>query len=84
MFSPDKDVEQDALDTFQAMIETLYPNVPGGEAKSIDFAQEVIKECQEFLKEPEKSKAKAASKILGVLVRTSRKRLLLVERKHVI
>lgn len=68
-YSPDAQIEADALDTFRAMIVTLYPE---GKENSIDMAQEIIKECSELLQEPEKSKAKPATKILSGLVLASR------------
>lgn len=57
------------MDTFRAMIVTLYPE---GKENSIDMAQEIIKECAELLQEPEKSKAKPATRILSGLIAASR------------
>lgn len=71
-YSPDVDIEKDALETFRALIATLYPV---GETNSIDLAVEIIKECQEQLKEPEKSKAKPATKIIASCVVASRESL---------
>lgn len=51
------------------MIVTLYPE---GKENSIDMAQEIIKECSELLQEPEKSKAKPATRILSGLIEASR------------
>jgi hypothetical protein len=68
-YSPDAQIESDALETFRAMVLALYPE---GKENSIDTAQEIIKECQELLKEPEKSKAKPATKILCGLITASR------------
>ncbi|KAJ9107913.1 hypothetical protein QFC19_002656 [Naganishia cerealis] len=67
-YSPDAQIESDALETFRAMILALYPE---DKENSIDTAQEIIKECQELLKEPEKSKAKPATKILCGLISAS-------------
>ncbi|GHJ87563.1 hypothetical protein NliqN6_3965 [Naganishia liquefaciens] len=64
-YSPDAQIEADALETFRTMIVTLYPE---SKENSIDLAQEIIKECQEILQEPEKSKAKPATKILSGLI----------------
>lgn len=52
------------------MIVTLYPE---SKENSIDLAQEIIKECSELLQEPEKSKAKPATKILSGLILASRR-----------
>lgn len=51
------------------MIVTLYPE---GKENSIEMAQEIVKECAELLQEPEKSKAKPATKILSGLIAASR------------
>ncbi len=50
---------------------TLY--FPPGEKKQTDLLKAVVKECREILQEPEKSKAKAATKILGACISVSGK-----------
>ena len=77
-YSPDAQIEADALETFRTMIVTLYPE---SKENSIDLAQEIIKECQEILQEPEKSKAKPATKILSGLIFASRRSRRLVSVK---
>lgn len=69
-YSPDADIEQDALITFTAMIATLYPNQ--SDLLSADLVMDIIKECQDQLAEAEKSKAKPAVKVVVACFKASR------------
>lgn len=64
-------MEKEALLTLRTLISTLYPDTP--DTKAADLALDIIKECQTELKEPEKSKAKPAVKVLMSCVMASRK-----------
>ena len=70
-YSPDAEIEKEALTTLKTLIATLYPD--DSDTKAADLALEIIKECQAELKEPEKSKAKPATKVLMACVSASRK-----------
>ena len=67
-YSPDAQIEADASETLQTMIGVLYPTP---EHKVTGLAEEVIKECAELLKEPEKSKAKPATRTLVACIKAS-------------
>lgn len=69
-YSSDTEIERDAHEAFRALMATLYPI--GSEQKQIDFAVEIVKDCQESLKEPEKAKATPAGKILASMFEASR------------
>jgi DNA repair/transcription protein MET18/MMS19 len=51
------------------MLHVLYPTM---DDKPSGIAESVIKECAELLKEPEKSKAKPATRTLVAMIKASR------------
>lgn len=75
-YSPDPDIEQDALNTFTTLISTLYPNQ--SDLLNADLVMDIIKECQEQLEEAEKSKAKQAIKVVVGCFKGSRQSLVLL------
>ncbi|TDL24084.1 ARM repeat-containing protein [Rickenella mellea] len=69
----DPDTEQKALDTTQVLINTIYSSEVADTGESYDvegLAKEICEECLEVLREPEKSQAKPAIKVLGALAGT--------------
>jgi DNA repair/transcription protein MET18/MMS19 len=68
-YSPDAQIEADASETLQTMLHVLYPTM---DDKPSGIAESVIKECAELLKEPEKSKAKPATRTLVAMIKASR------------
>lgn len=70
MYSSDISVELLALDALESLIKTLYPKV---ETSPAGLAHDIIKQCLEMLKDPEKNQAVSATKILGALLRASGK-----------
>ena len=68
LYSSDTTIEASALSALESLIRTLYPtaqDVPSG------LAQTIIKECLDMMREPEKTQALAATKMLVALVRAS-------------
>jgi hypothetical protein len=69
IFHPaDSDVEAGALSATQALIGTIYRNQ---DVVAHGFAQDICTECIQVLKEPEKSQAKAAIKVICALLSTT-------------
>lgn len=62
------------METTQTLIQEIYASV--GDANTGDapegLGKHIVEECLEVLKEPEKSKAKPAIKVLAALVKTTR------------
>lgn len=72
MYQSDKTIEEAALFALESLIRSLYPrddDVPTG------LANDVIKQCMDILKEPEKSHSLAATKMLVALFNASREYL---------
>ncbi|ORX37979.1 Dos2-interacting transcription regulator of RNA-Pol-II-domain-containing protein [Kockovaella imperatae] len=68
LYSSDTSIEAAGYQALEALIATIYPtaqDVPSG------LAQDVIKQCIEFMEDPEKSQAIAAVKALAAVVRAS-------------
>lgn len=63
-----------ALETTQTLIQVIYASVD--DVSSDDppegLGKHIVEECLDVLKEPEKSKAKPAVKVLAALVKTTR------------
>lgn len=56
----------------QSLVHTLYPPLNGGsEAEVNQLVVDMVQESRSFLREPEKSRAKHAIKLLGGLIRTT-------------
>lgn len=70
VFQPiDLATEGEALKTTQALVQLIYKDVQ----EDIEgFAKEICQECIEILREPEKSQARGAIKILCALISTTR------------
>lgn len=77
IFQPtDVETETMALHTTQVLIQTIYggAGVDGVEDQEIEgLARDACDECIRILKEPEKSQAKPAMKVLCAFVSTTRK-----------
>ena len=76
IFQPtDPETESMALHTVQVLIQTIYSGT-GVEATEDDdiqgLARDACEECIRILKEPEKSQAKPAMKVLCAFVSTTR------------
>ena len=69
MYSSDSSIEAAALACLESFIRTLYPNASD---PPVGLAQEIIKQSLELLKEPEKTQATSATKMLAALLRASR------------
>ena len=72
VFQPvDVATEQQALNTLQILIKTIYGS---GETNPEDqgLAREACEECIQILREPEKSQAKPATKVLCSFITTTR------------
>ena len=70
LYSSDTSIEAAGFKALEALIATIYPtaqDVPSG------LAQDIIKQCLEYMEDPEKSQAIAAVKTLAAMVRASRK-----------
>jgi DNA repair/transcription protein MET18/MMS19 len=71
IFQPtDPETEEEALNATQVLIKTIYAS----EAIDADIdglAKDVCEECLQILKEPEKSQAKPAIKVLCALMSTT-------------
>jgi hypothetical protein len=69
IFHPaDSGVEAGALSATQALIRTIYGNQ---DVVAHEFAQDICTECIQVLREPEKSQAKAAIKVICALLSTT-------------
>lgn len=77
IFQPiDSITEQEALKTVQVLVQTIYAVQEGHETEEADIqglGREVCEECIEILREPEKSQAKHAIKIICAFMSTTRK-----------
>ena len=69
MYSSDSSIEAAALACLESFVRTLYPNASD---PPVGLAQEIIKQSLELLKEPEKTQATSATKMLAALLRASR------------
>ncbi|ODO00637.1 DNA repair/transcription protein MET18/MMS19 [Cryptococcus wingfieldii CBS 7118] len=68
LYSSDASIEAASLSALESLMRTLYPtssDVPSG------LAQDIIKECQKILEEPDKSQAMGATKIIAAIFRGS-------------
>jgi DNA repair/transcription protein MET18/MMS19 len=76
VFQPvDPQAESDALNTIQVLVKTIYEdnNITSTSTDDIKgLAREASEECIQILKEPEKSQARPATKILCVFMSTTR------------
>jgi DNA repair/transcription protein MET18/MMS19 len=84
VFQPvDPQAESDALNTIQVLIKTIYEenSVATTSTDNIKgLAREASEECIQILKEPEKSQARPATKILCVFMSTTRMPIVLFYR----
>ncbi|WVQ75192.1 hypothetical protein IAR50_004803 [Cryptococcus sp. DSM 104548] len=68
LYSSDASIEAASLSALESLMRTLYPSssdVPSG------LAQDIIKECQKILEEPDKNQALGATKIIAAIFRGS-------------
>jgi len=78
IFQPtDPATEQEALKTFQAMVKTIYAENVDTETEPINeniegFAKDTCQECVDILREPEKSQAKYAIRVISAFMTTTR------------
>ncbi|KIJ55124.1 hypothetical protein M422DRAFT_23773 [Sphaerobolus stellatus SS14] len=74
IFQPiDTETSDCALQTTQTLIQVIYPIGETDSSKDAPegLGKQIVEECLEFLKEPEKSKAKPAIKVMAALVHTT-------------
>ncbi|CAL1714198.1 unnamed protein product [Somion occarium] len=73
IFQPtDPETEAKALKSTQILIQTIYANGADGDSQEIEgLAKEACEECLRILKEPEKSQAKPATKVLCAFMSTT-------------
>jgi len=73
IFQPvDPDTENDALKAAQSLIRTLYPPADNPEPLKLDgLAVDIVQQCKKILREPEKSQAMHAIKVLAALISTT-------------
>ena len=72
IFQPtDPETEEEALKTTQTVIKTIYADEVA-DAEIEGLAKDACEECIQILKEPEKSQAKPAIKVLCALMSTTR------------
>lgn len=67
--------ESDALNTIQVLVKTIYADEEVSNTSNVDIqglAKDASEECIQILKEPEKSQARAATKILCAFMTTTR------------
>jgi DNA repair/transcription protein MET18/MMS19 len=79
IFQPiDQETAECALETTQTLIQVIYGSL--GDASSSEapegLGKHIVEECLDVLKEPEKSKAKPAIKVLAALAKTTREIIL--------
>ena len=67
-----------ALNTTQVLIRTIYPHTNQESEEIEGLAKDACSECIRILKEPEKSQAKPASKVLCAFMATTRMSLLVL------
>ena len=74
MFQPtDSITEEEALKTVQVLVKTIYADGGLDQTEEIEgFGRDACEECIQILKEPEKSLAKPAVKILCTFMSTTR------------
>lgn len=75
VFQPiDPQAEREALETIQALLKTIYAeDVSNTSSEDLQgLAREASEECIQILKEPEKSQARPATKILCAFMSTTR------------
>ncbi len=76
IFQPTDNVtEEKALKTMQVLIQTIYSAAPAEQADDAEIeglAKEACEECIQILREPEKSQAKHAIKVLCAFMSTTR------------
>ncbi|KAL7416158.1 Dos2-interacting transcription regulator of RNA-Pol-II-domain-containing protein [Mrakia frigida] len=68
LFTSDAEIEAETLLAIESFLATLYPTV---DHKPTGIATTIVEQCLELLKEPEKSKAKPATKILTAAFKSS-------------
>lgn len=73
IFQPvDSETESIALNSAQSLIRTLYPPTDRTEPLKIDgLGADIVQECKSVLREPEKSQAMHAIKVLGAFASTT-------------
>jgi len=77
----DPQAESDALNTIQVLVKTIYEenNITSTSSDDIQgLASEASEECIQILKEPEKSQARPATKILCEFMSTTRMLVVLI------
>ena len=74
IFQPtDPITEEKALKTTQVLIQTIYSTSESSDDKAIEgLAKDACDECMQILREPEKSQAKHAIKVLCAFMSTTR------------
>ena len=81
IFQPtDPITEEEALKTMQVLIKTIYADDSENKDSDEDIAglaKEACEECIQILREPEKSQAKPAIKVLCAFMSTTRSSILL-------
>lgn len=73
IFQPtDSITEAESLRTTQVLIQTIYADSPDSESSHVEgLAQEACEECVKILREPEKTQARPAIKILCAFMATT-------------
>jgi len=72
IFQPtDPETEEEALKAIQIVIKTIYADEVT-DAEIVGLAKDACEECIQILKEPEKSQAKPAIKVLCAFMSTTR------------
>lgn len=85
MFQPTDSVnEEEALQTIRILVKTIYEtDEQTGDDEDIQgLARDVCDECISILKEPEKSQAKPAAKILCTFMSTTRESFFVLVKSH--
>jgi len=71
----DPQTEEDALKTVQVLVKTIYTDEEAAVESNEDIhglARDACEECLQILQEPEKTQARAATKILSAFMSTTR------------
>lgn len=69
LFTSDVEIETETHLAIEAFLSTLYPTLT---QQPTGIATTIVDQCLELLKEPEKSKAKPATRILAAAFKSSR------------
>lgn len=69
LFTSDPEIEAEALLSLESFLRTLYPSP---DSKPTGLIADIVHQCLDILKEPEKSKAKPATKIIASCFKASR------------